>query len=153
MTTYRGDLVDEMVSAIQALGSPYSGWTFYRYEPVVHVVEGAHCAVYFEGDVMVPEFNTTADAEMRESYVVEYWEPAPEQAAGGVVDEDAARVVEGYFDAVRGAIFSNQSGLSTSYQSWYDSGRLGIGGGDTGSIRGFEIRFHANRRNNFALAP
>lgn len=153
MTTYRGDFVDAVVTAIQALGSPYNGWNFHKYEPVVHVVQGSHCAVYFEGDVMQPEFNTTADAEMREQYVLEYWEPAPEQGSGAVVDETQARVVEGYFDAVRGVIFSNQTGLSTTYQSWYDSGQFVIGGLEAGTIRGFQIRFHANRRNNFSSTP
>lgn len=153
MTTYRGDLVDDAVDLITALGSPYSGWTFHHYEPVLHPLQGEHCAVYFVGDQMVPEHNTTGDAEMRENYVIEFWRPAPELASGAVVDETAARVVEGYFDAVRGVLFANQAGLSTSYQSWYDSGFFGIGGQETGAWMGFEIHFHANRRNNFSATP
>lgn len=152
MTSVHRDIIAALTTAIQAGVADTSAWSFYVEEPVRHNPNGQHCAIWFEGDTVNDQHNSTGDIDVTDLYGIRYWEPAPLKSQK-YVDEDAAVGIEDLMDQVRTIIQKNQVGLGTSYSTMYRGSRKFIGQDSTPSgtqvndqVAGFEIAVTARRR-------
>lgn len=134
----------KMVAGVSQL----SASTQYLEEPVHHPPNGTHIAIWFEGDEVLDQYNTTGDIAVSDLYAIRYWQPARERARK-VVDESAAADIETIMNAVRAVIMANQEGVGTSYDTRYAGGRKFIGQDDGapkgGLVAGFEMAVRARR--------
>lgn len=141
MTQPHRDICVALMSKLVDGVAGFAGCTPYLEEPVRHDPNGTHLAIWFEGESVTPEFNTTGTLATGDLYAVRYWQPAPDRPRK-VVDEDAAADIEELMEAAKGVIMANQNGIGTSYATRFGGSRKFIGKDDTpngGMVAGFEM--------------
>jgi len=141
MTQLERDITNQLITNFTSEVAGTADWTFFREEPLYHQAVGQNCAVFFQSEQQSIEDATTGWMTWLQTYIVRYWEPAPE-GPGLVVDEAAALAVEVIYDDVMLSITNHQGGVGTSGRTWATAGRKFLLQ-DEKTIRGFEIALTA----------
>lgn len=147
MTAPHREIIDDLLALLVTGVAGFAGSTQYREEPVRHPPNGTHLAVWYEGDTVNDQNNTTMSLELEDLYAVRYWQPARERSRK-VVDEDAASDIEELKEAAMKVILANQSS-GQAYRIRYAGSRKFIGRDDGdpngGLVAGFEMAVTGRR--------